>query len=254
MSEKLTVLTAYDFNTARALAEAGVDYILVGDSLAMVAFGHSHTNKVSLGEMLVCTRAVRRGAPEAQIITDLPFSAIHKNMDDTIKAVKQIIKAGANIIKIENAQTETIELIGKLQKLKIPVMGHIGYTPQTYDKPVLVKDRERLIQEAKQLQDEGVMAIVLEMLPNDIAKEITEALSIPTIGIGAGVNTSGQVLVSDDMLGRYNLIQPKFLRRYANQYEEMVTAFKAYIADVRAKDFPNASESYEAKQLAGIEQ
>lgn len=247
MADKIAVLTAYDFNTARALSEVCVDYILVGDSLSIVAFGHSNTSKVSLGEMLVCTRAVRRGAPDSKLIVDLPFSAIHRNQEDTIKAIKQIIKAGADIIKIENAQQETLSLIKTLIKMKIQVMGHIGYTPQTFEKPALVQDRERLLSEAKSLEALGVMGLVLEMIPSPIAREITEAISIPTIGIGSGPHTSGQVLVSDDMLGRYNLLQAKFIRRYANQYEDMVRAFKEYILDVKSSSFPDSSESYESK-------
>ncbi len=244
---KLTVLTAYDFNTARALAEAGVDYILVGDSLAMVGLGYSSTQRVSLGEMLICTRAVRRGAPNSKIITDMPLRALHKSLSDSVDAAHKIIKAGANIVKIENAEKETLKLIEKLREEEIEVMGHIGYTPQSFDKPVLVQDRDQLIADAVRLVEHGVMGIVLEMVPSDIAREITELLAqknIPTIGIGAGVATTGQVLVSDDMLGRYNLINPKFLRRYSNQYQDMVKSFKEYISDVQNESFPNERESY----------
>ncbi len=244
---KLTVLTAYDFNTARALAEAGVDYILVGDSLAMVGLGYPSTKKVSLGEMLICTRAVKRGAANTKIITDIPLRAINKSITDSIDAARKIIKAGADIVKIENAEKETLKLIEKLREEHIEVMGHIGYTPQSFDKPVLVQDRDQLIADAVRLVEHGVMGIVLEMVPSDIAREITELLSeknIPTIGIGAGSHTTGQVLVSDDMLGRYDLINPKFLRRYSNQYQDMVKSFQEYIADVKSGSFPNESESY----------
>jgi 3-methyl-2-oxobutanoate hydroxymethyltransferase len=244
---KLTVLTAYDFNTARALAEAGVDYILVGDSLAMVALGYSSTKRVSLGEMLICTRAVRRGAPEAKIIADMPLRALSKSITDAVDAAHKIIKAGANIVKIENAEKETLKLIEKLREEQIEVMGHIGYTPQSFDKPILVRDRDQLIADAVRLVEHGVMGIVLEMVPSAIAKEVTELLlekNIPTIGIGAGAATTGQVLVSDDMLGRYDLINPKFLRRYSNQYTDMVRSFKEYISDVQSGSFPNKEESY----------
>ena len=244
---KLTVLTAYDFNTARALAEAGIDYILVGDSAAMVGLGYADTKRISLGEMLICTRAVRRGAPEAKIITDMPLRALSKSITDSVDAARKIIKAGANIVKIENAEKETLKLIEKLREEKIEIMGHIGYTPQSFDKPVLVRDRDQLIADAARLVEHGVMGMVLEMVPNDIAREITELLAgknIPTIGIGAGSHTSGQVLVSDDMLGRYNLMNPKFLRRYANQYSDMVRSFKEYISDVQSGNFPSEAESY----------
>jgi 3-methyl-2-oxobutanoate hydroxymethyltransferase len=241
---KITVLTAYDFNTARALADAGIDYILVGDSLAMVAHGHQNTKKISLGQMLASTRAVRKGAPTTKIITDIPLSEVQKSKDQVLDAAKKIITAGANIIKIENASKETIEQIKLLRDNNIYVMGHIGYTPQSYDKPVLVKERDELFASAHKLQEAGVMGIVLEMIPAVIAKELTENLQIPTIGIGAGVHCSGQVLVSDDMLGRYNLFEPKFLKRYANQYSESVSAFREYIQEVKEEKFPSQEHSY----------
>ena len=241
---KITVLTAYDFNTARALAEAGIDYILVGDSLAMVAFGYPDTKKINLGLMLACTRAVHRGAPNTKIITDLPLSEVTKPKDDVLKAAQQAIKAGANIVKIEGATKETLEQIKLLRENNIEVMGHIGYTPQSFDKPTVVREEEKLISEAKTLEEYGAMGIVLEMIPSEISKKITEAIKIPTIGIGAGADCSGQVLVSDDMLGRYNLINPKFLKRYANQYEDSVRAFKEYIEDVRLGTFPSNDNSY----------
>ncbi|MDA0772164.1 MAG: 3-methyl-2-oxobutanoate hydroxymethyltransferase [Cyanobacteria bacterium] len=241
---KITMLTAYDFNTARALAEAGIDYILVGDSLAMVGLGYPNTQTVSLGEMLITTRAVRRGAPQAKIITDMPLQAVNKKIIEAMKAAEQIIIAGANIVKIENAEKDTLRLIRKLREERIEVMGHLGYTPQSFDKPALVKDREKLLEDAHKLEEHGVMAIVLEMVPSEIAAEITQAIKIPTIGIGAGAGCSGQVLVSDDMLGRYNLMNPKFLRRYSNQYKDMLSSFKKYIEDVKAGDFPAEAESY----------
>jgi 3-methyl-2-oxobutanoate hydroxymethyltransferase len=242
--QKITVITAYDFNTARALAEAGVDYILVGDSLAMVAFGYPDTKRVSLGEMLICTRAVHRGAPETPIITDMPLQAVSKSINDSIKSAEQIIKAGANFVKIENAEKETLKLIKKLVEKKIPVMGHIGYTPQSFEKPTLVKDQEKLLEDALALESAGVSGIFLEMIPSEIARLITKKIKIPSIGIGAGSETSGQVLVGDDLLGRYNLVNPKFLRRYANQYSESVSAFKNFIEDVRSGNFPSEAESY----------
>jgi 3-methyl-2-oxobutanoate hydroxymethyltransferase len=242
--QKITVITAYDFNTARALAEAGVDYILVGDSLAMVAFGYPDTKRVSLGEMLICTRAVHRGAPTIPIITDMPLQAVSKSINDSIKSAEQIIKAGANFVKIENAEKETLKLIKKLVEEKIPVMGHIGYTPQSFEKPTLVKDQEKLLEDALALESVGVSGIFLEMIPSEIARLITEKIKIPSIGIGAGSETSGQVLVGDDLLGRYNLVNPKFLRRYANQYSESVSAFKNFIEDVRSGNFPSEAESY----------
>jgi 3-methyl-2-oxobutanoate hydroxymethyltransferase len=242
--EKITVLTAYDYNTARALEEAGVDYILVGDSLAMVAHGHQDTKKIALGQMLASTRAVHKGAPKTKIIADIPLSVVIKGDDQVLDAAKKLSKAGADIVKIETASKETLEQIKIIRDAGIQVMGHIGYTPQSFDKPIVIKDREQLLVAAHKLQEADVMGMVLEMVPAEIAKEITANLSIPTIGIGAGVDCSGQVLVSDDMLGRYNLFEPKFLKRYANQYNESVTAFKSYIADVKSASFPAEENSY----------
>jgi 3-methyl-2-oxobutanoate hydroxymethyltransferase len=244
MQEKITVLTAYDFNTARALEEACIDYILVGDSLAMVGFGYKNTQKINLGTMVACTRAVKRGAPKTPIITDMPKVEADKLLPDFLKACKQIKKAGADIIKIENAKPDTLEKISAAIKEGYTIMGHLGYTPQSFDKPTLVKDEDVLMRDAKILESLGVMGIVLEMVPSLIAKTITESLSLPTIGIGAGVDCSGQVLVSDDMLGRFNLFSPKFLRRYSNQYEDSVRAFSEYIKDVKSKNFPSEAESY----------
>lgn len=242
--KKITVLTAYDYNTARALAEAKIDYILVGDSLAMVAHGHKDTKTISLGQILASTRAVRKGAPGIKVISDIPLSVVQKGKEQVLDAAKKLTKAGADIVKIETASKETIEEIKLLRSKGIEVMGHIGYTPQSFDKPIVVKDREELLVSAHKLQEAGVMSMVLEMVPADIAKEITENLDIFTIGIGAGVYCNGQVLVSDDMLGRYNLFEPRFLKRYANQYAESVTAFQNYIQDVKEAKFPGEEHSY----------
>lgn len=244
--KKITVLTAYDFNTARALEEAQIDYILVGDSLAMVAHGHQNTQKISLGQILASTRAVRKGAPKTKIIADIPFSVVQKGKDQVLDAAKKLSKAGADIVKIETASKDTLQEIKLMLENGIQVMGHIGYTPQSIAKPVVVKDREALLVAAHKLQEVGVMSIVLEMVPAEVAKEITDNLDIFTIGIGAGKDCNGQVLVSDDMLGRYNLFEPKFLKRYANQYDESVTAFKNYIKDVQEEKFPAEENSYSA--------
>ena len=168
-----------------------------------------------------------------------------KSPKEVLQAAKKVIKAGADIVKIESASKETLEQIKLLRENDIEVMGHIGYTPQSYDKPTVVKDREELFAAAHKLQEVGVMGMVFEMIPADIARELTQALSIPTIGIGAGKDCSGQVLVSDDLLGRYNLFEPKFLKRYANQYEESVKSFKAYIDDVKSGQFPGLEHSYQ---------
>ncbi len=244
----LTVLTAYDFNTARALEEAGIDMVLVGDSLAMVALGYKNTTLVSTTEMLVCTAAVARGLQHTSVIADLPYATISKpEIDQIVLDAELFIEAGASIIKIENARTKSLELISRLRSRSIRVMGHIGYTPQDLDlspKDSLLQNSTTLIQEALALVDAGVESMVLEMIPASIARDITEAVTVPTIGIGSGPYTNGQVLVSDDLLGRYDLLQPKFLRRYSHQYQDMLGAFRAYISDVRNSKYPSLSESY----------
>ncbi len=297
----ITVLTAYDFNTARALTEAGVDYILVGDSLAMVALGYENTTLVTVDEMLSATAAVARGvkacnerhvilseakdphaathkgsfALRAQddhkpvIIADLPYKAIftghcdeaiHYPISEIVTTCKHFIAAGANIIKIENARPLSLEIIRALRAEGIRVMGHIGYTPQDIDlfsKSKIIRDADALLHDAKALEAAGVESMVLEMVPLEIARDITIALNprtteisqsrkscVPTIGIGSGPHTTGQVLVTDDMLGRYNLINPKFLRRYGQQYNETVSAVQSYIKDVKAGEFPQLQESY----------
>lgn len=246
--KKLSVLTAYDFNTARALAETGIDYILVGDSLAMVALGHETTRDVSVEEMLIFTAAVCRGAGSVPVIADIPWASVIKEKEQIIADVYKFLDAGASMVKIENAEAKTLELIKDLVANSVKVCAHIGYTPQDLEKfagkSKLVRDEERLLAEAKELEKAGAELLVLEMIPADIAKKITEAISIPTIGIGAGAHCSGQVLVSDDLLGRYNLMKPKFLRRQAEQYQDMLQAFKAYKDSVEKGDFPSEAESF----------
>ncbi len=239
--KKLSVLTAYDFNTAYALEQAGVDLILVGDSLAMVALGYEDTTQVTAGEMLTFTKAVLRGAPNTTVVADIPLLSIKKELSKTIEDCKKFIEAGADLVKIENAEPETLELLLELKKLDIPFMGHIGYTPQRPEKftgSKMITDEELLLSEAKALENAGALAIVLEVIPDQIAKKITETLSIPTVGIGAGKDCDGQVLVTDDLLGRYPLFKPKFVKRYDEQHESTVNAFKNYINDVKSESFP----------------
>jgi 3-methyl-2-oxobutanoate hydroxymethyltransferase len=256
----LSVLTAYDFNTARALTEAGIDVILVGDSLAVVALGYTSTAEVSLEEMLILAKAVVRGAgtdkasqPSPKIVVDLPYVSACKDLDGAVTDALKLIDTGANCIKIENAEASALNLISTLAKQGVEVMGHLGYTPQSIHKPKVMRDREGLLFDAHKLVAAGVSSMVLEMVSAELAKEITEAIPVPIIGIGSGPYTSGQVLVSDDVLGRYNLLHPKFLRRYAHQYDESVTAFKAYIQDVKAGKFPSEQESYFSEQVTVLQ-
>ena len=238
---KLSVLTAYDFNTAKALEEAGIDVILVGDSLAMVALGHPDTTKVTRDEMLTFTRAVKRGAPKTSIIADIPFETISKSVEEIIEDSKMFIEAGAEFVKIEGAEKKELEVFKKLKELGIKTVGHIGFTPQTFEKFTngrLVKDEEKLFKEAKLLEAAGVSLLILEMVQESIAKKLTESISVPTIGIGAGKDCAGQVLVTDDLLGRYSVFLPSFVKRYSEQYEDMLRSFKDYISEVRESKFP----------------
>jgi 3-methyl-2-oxobutanoate hydroxymethyltransferase len=239
---KLTMLTAYDFNTARALEESGLDYILVGDSLANVFLGYQTTQEVSLDEMLMCTRAVKRGAPNTKIIGDLPYVSVSKGVTGAYQDSLKFFEAGIYALKIENAEAESLELISKLVNTGYKVLGHIGYTPQSVEKfsiqNKLITDAELLLGEALALERAGVIGLVLEMVPEAIAKLITDSIGAFTIGIGAGSHTTGQVLVTDDLLGRFNLFKPKFVKRYAHQYEDMLNAFKAYVLEVKSERFP----------------
>ena len=244
---KISVLTAYDFNTARALEEAKIDYILVGDSLANVFLGYKTTQEVSFEEMMICYKAVRRGAPNTKIIADLPYVSVSKSNDEAYKDALKFYEAGANLVKIENAEPKSLELIKRLSSEAYEVMGHLGYTPQSVEKfngkPSYVRDRELLITESESLIEAGVSSFVLEMVPDEIAKEITvmaEKKNIFTIGIGAGKDTAGQVLVSDDLLGRFNLFKPKFVKRFAHQYDDMLKAFQDYRTEVQEMKFPES--------------
>ena len=229
------MLTAYDFNTARALEEAQIDYILVGDSLANVFLGYSNTQEVSFEEMMICYKAVRRGAPQTKIIADLPYVSVNKTIEEAYKDALAFYDAGADLVKIENAEPKTLELIKMITDKGYQVMGHLGYTPQTISKPSYIKDRERLLREVEALSQVKVNSVVLEMVPDEIAAELTkilEAQNIFTIGIGAGKATSGQVLVTDDLLGRFTLFKPKFVKRFAHQYEGMLQAFQEYKTEI----------------------
>lgn len=238
---KISVLTAYDFNTAKALDQAGIDCILVGDSLAMVALGYKDTTQVTPEEMLTFTKAVLRGAPNSVVIADIPLLSVKKDFNETIEDCKKFIAAGADMIKIENAEAKTLDLIKELKKLGIKTMAHIGYTPQSPEKfteSIIVRDETKLLQEAKALEEAGAVAIVLEMIPDEIAEKITESTSMPTIGIGAGLGCDGQVLVTDDMLGRFAEFKPKFVKRYAEQHKDMLRAFNEYMNEVQSGQFP----------------
>ncbi|MBS2003250.1 MAG: 3-methyl-2-oxobutanoate hydroxymethyltransferase [Candidatus Obscuribacterales bacterium] len=249
---KIVCLTAYDYSTAQILDRAGVDLILVGDSLAMVALGHRTTHAVTMEEMLHHTKAVTRGAQTALVVADLPFMSYQVDVTQAITNAGRFIKeANAQAVKLEGATKLNLEIVERLVGMGIPVMGHLGFTPQsvhglggTRVQGRSAEEGARLFHEAMALQRAGAFAVVLEMVPSIVAKMITDRLTIPTIGIGAGNDTDGQILVTDDLLGKYTDFKPRFVRRYANLAESCQEAIMSYAKDVTSKDFPNSSESF----------
>ena len=241
--EKIAVLTAYDYSTAKNMDEAGIDIILIGDSLGMVVLGYENTLSVTMEDMMRHTGAVARGTKNALIAADMPANSYNDKEMAALNA-EALIKSGADTVKIENEP----EIAKFLVENKIDVMGHIGLTPQTAtDFKVQGKDKEtadNLIRLAKELEKAGCYSIVLECVPVELAKKITESVSIPTIGIGAGPYCDGQVLVSNDLLGLYDRISPKFVKRYANLGKEVKAAFEDYIGDVREGKFPKDEHSF----------
>jgi 3-methyl-2-oxobutanoate hydroxymethyltransferase len=248
---KITCLTAYDYPTARLLDEAGVDVLLVGDSLAMVVLGYDSTLPVTLDEMVHHTRAVRRGTRRALLVADMPYGSYH---DDPLEAVRHAVRfvkeAGAEAVKIEGGERR-MELITRLVEAEIPVMGHIGLTPQSVNAfggfRVQGKTEEagdQLMRDARAVEAAGAFAIVLESIPRELAARITAELSIPTIGIGAGPDCDGQILVINDLLGLSFGHKPKFARRYADVGAIISQVAAEYCRDVQQGTFPSDDESY----------
>src|SRR5579862_4563964 len=255
--EKIAVLTAYDATFARLLDEAGADMLLVGDSLGMVVQGHETTLPVTMDDIVYHTRAVVRGVRRAHVIGDMPFMSYQTSIEQGLANAGRLMKeGGCASVKLEGGAVHA-ELVARMVAAGIPVMGHIGLTPQSYHQLGGFKvqgreagGRERLIADARALEDAGAYAIVLEAIPADIAREITASLSIPTIGIGAGTGCDGQVLVSYDMLGMDDTFKPRFVRRYATLGATIRDAVSHYVADVRGGAFPSDAESFtvEVKQ------
>jgi 3-methyl-2-oxobutanoate hydroxymethyltransferase len=249
--EKIAVLTAYDATFARLFDESGADMLLVGDSLGMVVQGHDTTLPVTLDEIIYHTRAVMRGVKRAHVIGDMPFGSYQASLEDGVANAMRLVKeGGCHSIKLEGG-AQHAELVRRLVASGIPVMGHIGLTPQSVHQlggfKVQGRDaggRERLLADARALEAAGAYAIVLEAIPSDIAREITEALTIPTIGIGGGVHCDGQVLVCYDMLGMDESFKPRFVRRFASLGTAIKDAVGAYVGEVRAGTFPSDAESF----------
>jgi len=249
--ERLVCLTAYDYPTARLVDEAGIDIILVGDSLGNVVLGYGNTVPVTLEEILIHLKAVRRGVQRALLVADMPYGTFHTGDDDAVRNALRLVKEGeAEAIKLEGGH-KRVHLVKRLVDEEISVMGHIGLTPQSINQlgayrvqGKTAKAARQLLDDARALEDAGAFAIVLEVVPREIARMITESISIPTIGIGAGVHCDIQVLVLHDMLGLSFGKQARFVRPYANLREVITEAVSRYADDVRNGTYPSHAESY----------
>lgn len=249
--EKISMLTAYDFSLAKIVDQAGIDVILVGDSASNVMAGHETTLPITLDQMIYHASSVIRAIDRALVVVDLPFGSYQGNSRNALDSAIRIMKeSGAHAVKLEGG-SEIQESITRILTAGIPVMGHLGLTPQSIYKfgtyTVRAKEEEeaeKLIEDAKLLEQIGCFAIVLEKIPAALAEKVAKAISIPVIGIGAGSGVDGQVLVLHDMLGINNEFNPRFLRKYHNLYEEMIGAIENYVADVKSVDFPNDKEQY----------
>lgn len=248
---KISMLTAYDFSFAKLIDAAGIDVILVGDSASNVMAGHETTLPITLDQMIYHAASVIRGVKRCLVVVDLPFGSYQSNSDIALASAIRIMKeTGAHAIKLEGGE-EVLESVKRIISAGIPVMAHLGLTPQSIYKfgsyNVRAKDEQeamKLKQDAKRLQEAGCFALVLEKIPAQLAKEVTESLQIPTIGIGAGKYCDGQVLVMHDMLGINTEFKPRFLRQYLNLHEQITGAVKQYITDVKNSSFPAETESY----------
>lgn len=248
---KISMLTAYDYTTAKILDDAGIDVILVGDSASNVMAGHETTLPITLDQMIYHASSVVRGVNRALIVVDLPFGSYQGNSKEALNSAIRIMKeSGAHAVKLEGGK-EVKESIERILTAGIPVMGHLGLTPQsiykfgTYEVRAREKEEaERVLQDAELLEQAGCFSIVLEKIPAALAKKAAAKIQIPIIGIGAGGSVDGQVLVLHDMLGLNKEFSPRFLRRYLNLYDDIKGAVQKYIKDIKSKDFPNEKEQY----------
>jgi len=253
--EKITMMTAYDYPSAAQAETAGTDTILVGDSLGNVVLGYDSTTQVTIDDMVHHGKAVRRGAPETFVVVDMPFMSYHVSVEEGIKNATYIFQqTDAQALKLEGASKETVSITNRLTQGGIPVVGHLGLTPQTVN--VMGGYRvqgnnetagQKLLDDAKRLEEAGISLLVLECVPKELAGVITEALTIPTIGIGAGVDCSGQVLVYHDLLQYGSHRLPKFVKSYADFNHAGVEGLKSYVTEVKQKEFPQDSHAYQIK-------
>lgn len=251
-NEKIAMLTAYDYSTAQVLEKAGIDGILVGDSLAMVALGYRDTYIITIDEMVIFVKAVAKGAPKSFIIGDMPFMSYNLNVEQGLENASKMIKAGASAVKIEGCNKYILTLVQRCVETGIPVLGHLGFTPQLMNtigghkiQGKTAENIENILQSARKLEDAGCFAIVLELMPEESAKYITENINIPTIGIGAGKYCSGQIVVTDDILGKFTDFAPKFVKKYADLHNTVLNAVEKYQKEVKDEIFPSAQESFQ---------
>ena len=249
--KKFSMLTAYDYSTAKYLDEAGIDVLLVGDSVSMVILGYDSTCSVGMTEMKIFTGAVARGAKNAFIVADMPFLSCDCDIASAVKNAGDLIKAGANAVKIEGYSEYLLSVVKRLVETGIPVMPHLGFTPQSLNQlggyRVQGKHenaQEELLMQAKAYEEVGAFSILLEMVPQDVAKYVTENLKVPTVSCGAGKYCTGQVLVSDDVFGKYSDLSPKFVRRYGDMKSLIIDCAKKYDKDVKSGSFPNDKEVF----------
>lgn len=260
-NEKFSMLTAYDYSTAKYLDEAGIDVILVGDSLAMTALGYETTHAIGVDEMKIFTKAVARGVNHAMVVADMPFLSYHTDIPTAVKNCGEMIKLGANAVKIEGADDYIYEVIKRLVGCGIPVIGHVGFTPQFLNtiggyniQGKSFETAQQILDQCKQLEKSGAFAIVLEMVPEESAKYISEHLTVPVISCGAGRFCTGQVMVCDDLFGKFSDFKPKFARKYGDMKSLILNCAKQFNEDVKSGNYPNDDEVFklseeELKQL-----
>lgn len=261
--QKITMLTAYDCSTAKYIDEAGVDSILIGDSVGMTVLGYENTLQVTVDDMVTFTKAVSRGAKRALIVADMPFLSYQTSKQQAFENAGKLIRAGAQAVKIEGASETTLEVIQALVDAGIAVVGHLGFTPQFinsfggyYVQGKSYEQAVKILEDAKRLEEAGVFSVVLEMVPEEAAKIVTEKIKVPTIGIGAGRYCDGQVLVIDDIIGKYSEFTPKFARKYGNVKEIIINSAKQYDEEVKEGKFPSEEHIFtmEEKEREQFEQ
>lgn len=252
--EKIAMLTAYDYSTAKVLEEADVDGILVGDSLAMVALGYENTYNITIDEMLIFVKAVSRGAKNSFIVGDMPFMSYNLSVEQGLENASKMIKAGANAVKLEGCNEHILNLVKRCVETGIPVLGHLGFTPQLMNtigghkiQGKTADNIEKILECAKKLEEAGAFAVVLELMPAESARYITDNLKIPTIGIGAGVGCDGQIVVTDDITGKFTDFTPKFVKKFVNIHDVLLEGVKKYSEEVKSGVFPSDNESFELK-------